>query len=175
MKKRQERTSKRAEIPDMVFVYVMAAVIIAMILLFGYKAIGKLMETTSVTETAKFKVDLKNILTEDTTYGKNDFVRIRIPSGYEELCFVKSNLDSSNDAVKEFLKRYPQALDIAESANNVFLGNSNGKIDSFSVSTFEIYPGSAYGEDAFCVREQSGELKFRIEGMGDSALIVNVS
>ena len=150
MKKGPVRTAKRAEIPAMVFVYVMSAVIIAMILLFGYSTIGKLMQTTSITEITKFKTDMKNIVTEDTSYGKNDFVRIRIPAGYEELCFVKSNLDSSN----EIVKKYPQALDIAESANNVFLGSTSGNIDSFAVSAFEIDQGSAYGTQAFCVRQQ---------------------
>ena len=167
-----KRGNKRSQIPSTVFIYALAAIIIALILIFGYKAIGKLIQTSTATETAKFKADLKNIIIEDTSYGKRDFVSISIPTGYEELCFVMDNLAGNNP----ILERYPLAQDVAESANNVFLADIDGNIDPFYVEAFEIEQDPDYETtpEALCIKQASGELKFRIEGQGDRALIVPV-
>jgi hypothetical protein len=171
MKKRQDNyisASKRAEIPSTVFVYAMTAVIVSLILLFGYKAIGKLTQTTCATELATFKTDLDRNIVSYTGYGKNILVKMKAPCGYEELCFVSGNLEEDN----LILEKYPQAVDISESSDNVFLADSEGSISSFKVDSFEIDESSDYGKDAFCVRQKSGDLKFRIEGQGDIAIII---
>ncbi|MBU0535797.1 MAG: hypothetical protein KKE20_02445 [Nanoarchaeota archaeon] len=164
--------SRRSQIPATVFVYALAAIIIAFIMIFGYKAIGTLGSTASKTETAKFKTDVKNIIIEDTSYGKNDFIKLGIPPGYEELCFVAAvNVLSMEQNARDIISKYPQAVDVAESPNNVFLADLEGDIDPFFVEAFRIDGDLA----AVCVKQESGELRFRIQGKGDHALIIPVS
>ncbi|HLC99315.1 MAG TPA: hypothetical protein VJC00_04890 [Candidatus Nanoarchaeia archaeon] len=161
---------RKSQIPSTVFMYALAAIIIALILIFGYKTIGKMLSTSCATDSAKFKTDIKNIIAEDTSYGKKDFVRIGIPCDFEDLCFVAAE-DPAELEGNEAASIYPRAQDVAESPDNVFLANLDGSIDSFLVDRFEIEGGLPIA----CIRQQSGELKFRVEGKGDRAVIVPVS
>ncbi len=164
--------SRKSQIPSTVFIYALAAIIIALILIFGYMAIGKLMTTSCETEKAKFKSDLKSVIEEDATYGKNTVIELSAPCNYEELCFVAK---SEEGALSEDIKgRYPLAADVAESSDNVFLADIDGNIEPFEVGRFKIHGDAAYSPD-LCVEEDMGEFRFRIKGEGDFALIVPIS
>ena len=56
---------------------------------------------------------------------------------------------------------------VKKSPDNVFLATSEGSINSFQLEAFEIE-----GKEAVCIKEKSGELKFRIIGKGGRAMIV---
>ncbi|MBD3314129.1 hypothetical protein GF345_06820 [Candidatus Woesearchaeota archaeon] len=172
MKRCAGNKSRKAQIPSTVFIYALAAIIIAFILIFGYSAIGKLGSTASKTETAKFKTDIKNLIIEDTSYGKSDYITINIPMGYSELCFIATeDPDDSEFVQSDTTDKYPLAYDVAESPNNVFLADDEGNIDPFLVEDFSIEGDKT----DICIPAQSGQLKFRIEGKGDHALIIPVN
>src|SRR3989344_2701956 len=134
---------------------------------FGMFVIGAIVGR--ITMAIQYEV-MKTIIAEDTSYGKKDFVRIGIPCDFEDLCFVAAE-DPAELEGNEAASIYPRAQDVAESPDNVFLANLDGSIDSFLVDRFEIEGGLPIA----CIRQQSGELKFRVEGKGDMAVIVPVS
>lgn len=158
---------KKGEIPSTVFIYAITAVIVGFILIFGYQSITKLGTTVSKTDTAKFKTELRNTMISDTSYGKNEVLNIGIPAGYVELCFVAADSLAGND----LLTRYPQAQDVAESADNAFLADEKGNLDPFKLNPFEIG-----GSDtaALCIRESNGNLRFRLEGKGRTVKVSSV-
>ncbi|MCX8146931.1 MAG: hypothetical protein N3D84_00490 [Candidatus Woesearchaeota archaeon] len=177
--KRKLKKRKKAEVPSSVFIYALTAVIIALILIFGYKSISKLISTTSQTETAQFITDIKNIILEYTSYGKNNIVKMKLPSTYNHLCFVATenpdNFDDSTDIgysdYQNILKIYPAARDVAESAENVFIGKKGGEIIPFKVNNFRIENDLKM----ICFQADSAAvIKFRIQGEGDKALISKV-
>lgn len=155
---------------EKIFMYTVALIIMAMLLLFGYKAIAKLTKTSESATMAKFKNEIRNKIDTGSTYGRISTEDFETSVNFKAICFVAEE-DPQNLNI-EFKNDYPLAADVAGSADNVFL--YDGKtIDPFKVDKFEIDEESpdAYGPDALCVPINNGRFSIRIEGLGDSTLI----
>ncbi|MFC1753169.1 hypothetical protein ACFL96_07215 [Thermoproteota archaeon] len=160
---------KKSQVPSTVFMYALVAVIIALTLIFGYQVIQKLLTTQCQTDVAAFKSDVRNIIKQDTSTGKQDLVRKLMPCDYVTVCFVAADTLAGN----ALLDRFPVAEDVAESDHNAFLADLEGNIESFYVETIEVSPdNNPYGTAALCTDESTGYIEFRVQGKGTHAIIL---
>src|SRR3989338_5220138 len=72
-----------------VFIYILAAVTFAVIMLFGYKAVNSFLESGEEVEFVQFKNDLEDSILK--IYSEYDAVRVKnfyVPGDYRQICFV---------------------------------------------------------------------------------------
>src|SRR3989344_5519750 len=85
-------SSKKGIAIEMVFVFILAAVTFALILIFGYKSISGFLGTGEEVTFIRFKTDLessiKNIASEYEAVRIQEF---NPPLNYEKICFIDTN------------------------------------------------------------------------------------
>jgi hypothetical protein len=155
---------KRGQIPSQIFVYILALIIVAMILLFGYKAISNMQKRGEQVVLIQFKTQLKNDVERlSSDYGSVRIGKYKLPSGFDEICFVDLKNVNPSD-----IMNHPIIKDSVESGvkENIFLlGKSN--FDSIYVEDLEL---SSYPYFS-CISSKIGSVELRIEGKGNAAVI----
>ena len=73
---------------EKVFMYAVALIIVAMILLFGYKAIAKLSTTSDKATMARFMGEIRDSIDVGSAYGRISTEEFEAPSKYKAICFV---------------------------------------------------------------------------------------
>ena len=159
--------SKRGQASS-VFIYVITLVIVAMVLVFGYKAIAKVIQTSDKATMAKFQNELRKAIDSGSSYGKISTENFETPVEYKSICFVTEN--AANDI--NFERAYPLGAEVASSEDNAFLYNGKTVLP-FKVDPFEIDEGSegAFSNNALCANISNGRFSLRLEGLGDRTLI----
>lgn len=154
-----------------VFIYAITAVVAVMILLFGYKALGSIFKAQEDTANLQFKDAITNAVDKSSTFGKIDVLTFEIPGKYNILCFLGKDF-TGND---EFKKDYPQAEDLKDSTDNVFIGDPDGNIDPFEVDAFEIGGNPKYdgvdSQGVLCFEAADGSVEIKFEGKGSKTKI----
>lgn len=157
---------------EKVFMYAVTLIIVAMILLFGYKAIVKVVSHDEMATTAQFINTLRNRIDTGSSYGRISTEDFTPGERFKAICFVVE--EDPDDLNEELLRKYPWAADVAESEDNVFLYDGETinpfKIDPFEIDKTDKY---AYGPDALCIPIMNGDFSIRIEGLGDRTRITS--
>ena len=158
--------STKSQLIGNAFVYLFSAVVIAMILIFGYKYIYSTKETIKQTEMQLLKNDiLSDIKAMASDYGSSKKVSYKIPQT-AELCIF--DLEKRDEIlINEKIDSYPLIKDSIE---------GNVKRNAFLVSTpiFEpIYLGEIEISEPYfyCFKPIAGKVSFVIEGLGNRTLI----
>lgn len=153
-----------------VIVYVLAIVIFAMVLIFGYKAIVNLRQQTDQASYLSFQKslesDIKSIYFD---YGsiKKESYSVR---GYKQVCFADLGED-----LKPPISSNPENPIVLNSIDskvkkNVFL--VNGNVDSFYIEKIWLgNPSDISYKNPLCVDVINGKLNIQLTGQGDSALV----
>jgi hypothetical protein len=158
---------KRGQITGTGFVYLLSAIVIAFILIFGYRSITGAKETFDETELALFKNKLaSDIRSMSTDFGSSKKVTYSHP--VKELCLL--DLNKKADILdNEKIGSYPLIKSSMEGniEKNVFILN-NEVFDSLYLEEIEI-------SDPFfhCFRPIAGKISFVIEGLGNRTLILD--
>jgi len=157
----------RGQISSTVFTYIFAIVVIAIILLLGYRYISGTQKNIEKADLILFKNKLTNdIETISQDFGSSKKVSYSVSA--EELCLLdlgKSSEISSNPKMDS----YPIIKDSVQSnvkKNAFVLGNKI--FESYFVGNIEI-------NDPFfkCFKPLSGKISFVIEGKGNRTLILS--
>ena len=156
----------KSQVIGNVFVYLFSAVVIAMILIFGYKHIYSTKETFKQTELQLLKNDIvSDIKSMASDYGSSREVSYKIPES-AELCLF--DLEKIGEILNnEKMSLYPLINDS--------LG-SNVKKNAFliSASIFEpLYAGEIEINEPYfyCFKSAGGKVSFVIEGLGNRTRI----
>ncbi|MEK6948811.1 MAG: hypothetical protein AABX34_01220 [Nanoarchaeota archaeon] len=159
--------SRKSQVIGSVFVYLFSAVVIAMILIFGYKYIYSTKETFKQTELQLLKNDISSdIKAMSSDYGSSKKVSYALPQN-AELCVF--DLEKREKILNnEKMSLYPLINDS--------LG-SNMKRNAFliSASIFEpLYVGEIEINEPYfyCFKTAAGKVGFVIEGKGNRTLIL---
>ena len=155
---------KRGQISSQIFVYILALIIVAMILLFGYKAISNMQKRSEKVVLIQFKTQLKNDVKQlSNDYGSVRIEKYKLPSGFDEICFVDLKNVNPSDIVN-----HPIIKDSVESGvkENIFLLGKNN-FDTLYVKDLELssYPYLS------CISSKIGSVELRIEGKGNAVVI----
>ena len=150
-----------------VFVFIIAALSFALIMIFGYKAIADFLQQGENVQFYQFKTDVETAVQRIyTEYGSVRVEQFHTPGDYEQICFVDLNAPYNEE-----LCQFDQvACDVwqdsagYESADeNVFLKPSAPvKIKVYSINM---------EHDFLCLPVRQGQFSIILEGRGDHTFI----
>lgn len=152
--------NKRAQMIGQIFVFVVAAIVFILILMYGYRAISNFLERSEQVALIDFKSDLESaveVIKRD--YGSVRKVELRLPKRYTELCIV----DVDRCEALEQQRPLMYSLCIAGSENVFLVPKQETPIFLEGISVPD--PGFV------CVPVVNGNVALRLEGLGKSALI----
>jgi hypothetical protein len=161
-----------------VFIYMMAILVIGFLLLFGYRAIDRLMGQKCMVEQAEFSTGLVRNIDQTMRFNSVTQARVQAPCDYDTLCVVdaRSVIDDMSTVwmVDNPLADYPIiAADVADGIqNNLYL------IDGKTVTAIgfderiRISPDADISDDPLlCVEKRSGVFSFIIKGQGNAVIL----
>ncbi len=153
----------KAQLIGQVFIYVITIVLVAFILVYGYKAITTFKEKAEQVSFIQFKNDMQNtveVLSLD--FGSVKIKEFTVPDDIDNVCFVK-NFPSMPTLSNT---KYPIIEDSVNSGvdKNVFLVGK-GVEESFNAGKISI------DGNFLCVSALGDIIKLRMEGKGDHTLI----
>lgn len=152
---------------SMVFVFLVAVITFAVIMLFGYKAISDFMGRGETVEYYQFKNDLETSVKKIySDYGSVRVEQFRVPGRYEQICFVDLTKEAPEECGFNLVACNiwrEAAGDYAGADENVFLSPLPPE-GSAPIKVFNIDIGE---EGYLCVDTARGTFKLRMEGKGD--------
>lgn len=161
--------NKKAQIAGQVFIFILAAVLAAMLIFYGYRAINSFTKRTEDIVMTQFQTDIEiQIKTISSDYGSVRKLELSLPSKYRKLCLVNLDYnDVSNSCICDQNFCLPDNDDYnpiicdawIDKTQNVFLVPSSEL--NLKVTQMEIEGGY------LCAPVLSGKVTLRIEGGGD--------
>ncbi|MBN2367754.1 hypothetical protein JXC34_01950 [Candidatus Woesearchaeota archaeon] len=157
----------KAQISAQVFIYILAAVIVGVILLVGYRAISTIMSFSESSNIDSFKSSFENIVeVKSRESGSVKIEEFKLSEKYDAICFVDSQNDAgkfdiSLDAIENAMIRNSVSSNIQK---NVFFMDENSIMDSFYVDDLDV-------EGDYLCAENSGIVKLRFKGGGKKAIL----
>jgi hypothetical protein len=157
-----------------IFIYILAIFIFAVILLYGYKAIVHFIDKGEQVSFIQFKTTLEtNVRDLAIQYGDvivfNEKNQLKIPSKYQEVCFVPANAISQQMPVgdKYIIMRAAVEEGLHRDTENVFL---------IPPAPNPIYVGpiDVGLANYLCVNVTKGRIDIRLEGLGDRTRISRI-
>ena len=80
---------RKSQIHAQAFVYILAIIIMAMILAYGYKAVRDIVSKGEFASLVNFKTELKTSISSISyDYGSVKNEEFNVPTGFKEVCFV---------------------------------------------------------------------------------------
>ena len=159
---------KKGQIQAQVFVYVLAMLVIALVLLYGYRSLSTMQERAKQVDI----LSLKNEVIKAVEKVSNDYGTVRaptfnIPKEYTELCFI----DIDNSPAAELQANHPLVYEAWEDESaNVFL--IKGLVDeSFMIGESDDSLISIENPNYLCFKVINGRVKVKLEGTGGKAEI----
>jgi hypothetical protein len=150
---------------NQIFIWALAAIMMTLLLIFGYRAINTITNRGEQVQYLGFQNELRSIMESTMDYGAERRASFRPPAGFKEVCFVKTygGLPSVN-AVPEDYPLIRDNINSQISTSNVYLVKEVSE-ESFSIGDIDVDGGF------LCVEVNRGEIKLRIEGFGKYARI----
>jgi len=159
--------STKAQIAGQMFIYVLAFIIFALVLLYGYNAIKNLRDKAEQTSYIQFKTEITQTVKKlSTDYGTVRRKEFALSGGYIRVCFV----DSERIGKGIILADYPLIEDSVTSGveANLFLVSGKGIEDSFNAGKLDINRTATNINNHFlCVPVINGKLKVKLSGLGN--------
>ena len=160
-------SGKKGMTVGMVFIFIVAAVTFALIMIFGYKMIADFMTKGEEVEFYQFKSDLETSIKKIyTEYGSVRIEEYSLPMDYERICFV--NLDV--EVNEELCGIDAYACDVWRDAEGYEGADENVFLKPIAPVKIKVYKISM-DNDYLCLDVTKGRFKLRLEGKGDRTLI----
>ncbi|MBU1111424.1 MAG: hypothetical protein ABIG93_01815 [archaeon] len=182
-------TNKRGMAISQVFVFIVAAITFAFVLIFGYNAVSDFLDKGETVEFYQFKSSLENTIVQIySEYGAVRQEDYYLPTGYEQICFVDLDFDYSQATAgsqfDELCKKDPIACDVWETARNsetpgyagadenVFLQPSAPV--ALKVYKIELHNAADERVGYLCQDIDKGHFTLRLEGKGSKTLLTEI-
>lgn len=152
---------KRGQFSSRVFVFMIILIAIAIILLFGYTALSKVLKKGDQAVMIKFQSELKSDV-ESMSFDKGSVKveKYRPPSNFDEICFVDlEEVDPTN--INNSVIR--DSVESGARKNLFFIGKDDFESDYIEDLRLFYFPFFS------CIKPRPVEL--RIEGRGDGAAV----
>jgi hypothetical protein len=176
---------KKAQITGQIFIYIMAALIFGLVLLYGYSAIGDFLKRTNQVSEIELATDLKSSIKSIASSQDVKQKSISVPSRFKEICFIdlnKQRFDIGNTepelckptkddgSVNEEYNLLICNFWKSETQQNVFL--LPGADIKMYVGEIEVYKGPTTPYPGYnCTSIVGGKVKLRLEGKGDKTYV----
>ena len=179
---------RTAQIQSQVIVYILAVIIMAMILIFGYKAFIDMNQKACEIQRIQFRSDLKSDIASIGITQDSKLKSYRLPCGnYRQVCFVNlDHTDGANNDVIAQMKDLNIAFSVKDAVSSM-IPSGPGTTPAARKNMFlcppcgdQEYVGNItllddQGADTVfrCFNVSQGTLTLRIVGLGDMAQISN--
>jgi len=185
------RLNKKGMGVGQVFVFIIAALTFALIMIFGYQSISRFIISGEEVAFVQFKTDLEDsIKTIYTEFGAIRIEKFYPPEKFEHICFVNMNYDFTVEEKEKLCKENPLACDVLDEAQvgvtegrcftgydcvdqNVFLKPQS----TVAIKVYQISLSDSEGEEEFgflCKDIVQGLFSLGLEGKGDHAELFDV-
>ena len=170
---RKKSWGKKAMGVGQVFIFIIAGITFALIMIFGYKAINDFIIKGETVEFVQFKTDLEGSVQKIfSEYGALRIESFRVPSKYEKVCFV--DMDYPEKDIDALCEENAVACDLWEDVEN-----NAGGYDSVDENVFltpiapvPIKVHSIRMDEGFlCLDVKGGHFKIVLEGKGDHTFL----
>lgn len=155
--------NNKAQMVGQIFIFVIAAIVFILILMYGYSAISNFIQNSEQVAL----LDFKSSLVAGVEQIKSDFgsvrkLTLRIPKRYNKLCIISSDMNAD---ISDFSTKYPVLFETWQTGSeNVFLVP---KQDSPIFIADVVVPGGY-----FCKDISGGVVDLRLEGGGDKTTVL---
>lgn len=160
----------KAQIQNQVFVFMLALLVIALTMLFGFTAIRDLMAKSEEADFIRFKMDLERDISAITTEaGSSDLLTLKLPSDYKQICFIDDVLISNRGPLTNLNPIIDNSISSGVQ-KNIFLIKNKASAESFYAGKIDILDSDlADSADPgfLCLEPSSGRVTFRITGKGN--------
>lgn len=168
--------NKRGVGVGQVFVFIIAAVTFALVMIFGYKAINGFLESGEDVAFIQFKNDLESSVKKIyTEYGAVRIEEFTTPLTYEQICFVDMEYTPNEEEVSSLCAvnqvacsawQVGSGSDFSGVEENVFLTPS-------APVKMKVYRLEFVGEENhfLCIPIKNGHFSLALEGRGDKTKI----
>jgi len=158
---------KRGMAVQQVFIYMIAGISFAFILIFGVNMVNDLMEKGEMVEFMQFKTNLENNVKKIySDYGAARTLDFSLPVKYTEICFV--DMDATYD--ESLCAKSAIACDAWETAGSWDAADQNVFLDppaAAAIKTYKLRMDDGY----LCLPLENGRFTLRLEGRGDAAYL----
>jgi hypothetical protein len=157
------RNNKKSQITGEVFVYLMAAIIFTLVVIYGYRAINDFLARSEQVSLIEFSQDIKSTVKRISSGSDVEKKTFLLPKKYTEICFIDIRQPAST--CPTFATSYPIIYNSWEDGveQNVFL---------VPHSDLKMYVGDIkVNGNCECITINNHKVDLRLEGRGDSTLI----
>lgn len=153
---------KNSQLYGQIFIYVLTIFLTAIILTYGYSAVGNFRKRAEQLSCLKFQNDLKNAVQSIySDYGSVRKKELQLCGDYTKVCFVESlaqpNMPANVDPIiKDSI--------LSKTGKNVFFLEKTAK-ESFYAGKISVDP------DILCVKAIENKISLRLEGRGSYAVL----
>ena len=169
----------------MVFVFIIAIITFALIMVFGYKAITGFVGQGERVEFVTFKADLESSINKITTeFGSVSIEDFRLPAKYEKICFVNMDYEEAPIEDQDALKKesafaYDTFSDASLEvdgweavAENIFLEPKFEETVAIKTNRLRVSSPDGSEKRLFeCFDIINGQFQITLEGKGDATEI----
>ena len=164
---------KKAMGVGQVFIFIIAGVTFALIMIFGYNAISDFLAKGETVEFVQFKTDLESSVQKIfSEYGALRIEDFKMPAKYEKICFV--DMDYPEKDIDALCKENVVACDVWEDVENNAGGydSVNENVFLTPIAPVPIKVHNIKMDDGFlCMDLDNGRFKLVLEGKGDHTFL----
>ena len=165
---------KNSQLYGQMFTYILTIVLVAVILLYGYKTVQEFRSRAEQAYCLKLRNDLSGSI--ESLMGDFGSVKrkdIELCAGYTQACFVETfdfkNVPKGNPISNVPLDPIIKDSIRSEIDKNTFLAGKSGR-ESFYSGNISINSGS-HTLDVLCINAVNNKISLRLEGIGDHVIV----
>jgi len=153
-----------------VFVFIVAAITFALVLIFGYSSISDFIDKGEQVEFYQFKSSLESSIKKIySEYGAVRQETYYLPGAYHQVCFIDLDHEPSSLELNALCEIDPLACDVWESAKESGMGHAGADENVFltpsapvSLKVYKVDIDGGY----LCIDISKGSFTLRLEGKG---------
>lgn len=166
----------KGQIIGQAFIFILAAILFSLILLFGYRAISRIGETQSEVELIEFKDGLSSAVGKvRLDYGSVKKYSLKIPDMFKEVCLIDLAFMTGLQGGKklEALKNVkPLIVDAIEAGTDQNVFTNPFSKTPITIGAIETGNAKEFGYPAYmCIKNTGVVIDLRLEGLGDRTRI----
>ena len=155
-----------------VFVYIVAVITFALIMIFGFKAIFGFIKDTQKIELVQFKSSLENSIEQlHSEFGAVRTEQFLAPGHFQQICFLDLDYQHTPEQLQQLCALDSRACVTWEEsrgynleAENVFLTSTESNLE---IPRIKVYRIEIPDQGFLCLPIRNGKFTLILEGLGD--------
>jgi hypothetical protein len=160
---------KKGQVQSQMFIYILSIIIIGLLLLFGVKWIGELINQGKLVNLLKFKKTLENEFERAGSYESINYIDLETPGWIKKICFLQKGAYHPDAPICKWGLDYDALACNSWKDNMGFVQIKPTQDVDIELIEFEVNAPYNY----YCVNlKKSNQLKLKLVGLGDKVSIV---